>query len=68
MNYSLLITVKLQEYQNKFPDYTFGEIIYSAISTIRSNKDFKKADLLDISDEEMYKALSKSYMIEQENS
>jgi hypothetical protein len=67
MNYKPLINIKLQEFQKEFPNYTLGEIMYGAISTIRSNKDFKKADLLEISDEEMYKALSKSFAIEQEN-
>ena len=64
MNYKPLIVDKLREYQKEFPEYSFCQILYSAVNVLRKQDEFKKTDLLNISDQDFYTALSKSFSIE----
>ncbi len=64
MNYKPLINIKLKEYQEEFPEYTLGEILYSMLVSHDKNKDFKKADFLSMSDADIYGALSRSFATE----
>ena len=64
LNYKPLIQAKIKEFYEKLPDYSFGNILYSALSVKFKNKDFKKGDIFALNDEEVYEILSKSLMIE----
>jgi len=62
MNYNPLIRDKVKEFKSQLNAYTFGEMLFSAISIIEKTKDFKfsKKDLLNLTDEEFYTALDKA--------
>jgi hypothetical protein len=62
MNYNPLIRDKVKEFKQSLPEYTFGEMLFSAISIIEKTNDtkIKKSDLLSITDEDFYTALDKA--------
>jgi hypothetical protein len=62
MNYNPLIRDKVKEFKQSLPEYTFGEMLFSAISIIEKKNDtkIKKSDLLSITDEDFYTALDKA--------
>lgn len=66
MNLKPLIIDKLKEYcDNSELDYSVGQILYSTLAQIKT-PNFKKSDLLRMSDEMLYKAMCKSLNKEQE--
>lgn len=63
VNYKPLILEKIKEFSSERPDYSLGEIIHSAITQI-SKKGVRietKGDILNITDEEIYKGLCKAF-------
>lgn len=67
LNYRPLLDSKLEEFKKKMPKYTFAQTVYTALNEIVSTQDFKKSDLLRISDEKMYQAVCKAIEAEEEN-
>lgn len=59
MNYNTLTMQKLMEFASEQPDYTLGELMYSVLSSFKTT-DFKKADLLRITDKDMYTYVEKA--------
>lgn len=63
-NYKPLIGEKTKEFQIENPSYSYAEFIYSVISMLTKDgvlsKNFKKSDLLEVSDEDIYTAIYKS--------
>lgn len=66
MNYKALINRKFTEFQEAFPEYTIGQILYSTIAMFRKGKDFKKSDFLEMTDKDVYEGMSKSFAHEKE--
>lgn len=62
MNYNPLIRDKVKEFKQQLPKYSFGEMVFSAISIMEKSKgeQIKKSDLLEITDEEFYTAFDKA--------
>lgn len=61
MNPKLLILDKLEEYFNEIPDYTMGDILYSAITEVSKGRThIKKSDIRKIDNNMFYRILSKS--------
>lgn len=60
MNYKPLITLKIKEFSEKIPSYSISEIFYSALNVKFKSCEFKKSDILEISDTEFYSLLSKA--------
>lgn len=65
MNLKPLIIKKIEEYTETFPDYSFGEILYSCL-TSANIKDINKTDLLKITDNDFYTMLELSMNLEKE--
>jgi hypothetical protein len=66
VNYGFLISRKLTEFQEEFPEYTFSGILFATVSRLKLEKGFEKKTLLDITDEQFYTALCKAYVFEKE--
>lgn len=64
MNHRPLIEDKIIEFSKGFPEYTFGEILFSILTQACKNKTFTKTVLLELTDDHFYTAVSKSYSIE----
>lgn len=64
MNYSSVIQIELANFKKKFPDYTFAQILYSVLTTLKVKN---KSELFAISDEDFYSAIFKSIDNEREN-
>lgn len=64
MNHRPLIEDKMVEFSTSFPEYTFGEIMFSILTQACKNKIFSKEVLLELTDEHFYTAVSKSFVIE----
>jgi hypothetical protein len=62
MNYNPLIRDKIKEFKQQLPEYSFGEMVFSAISIMEKSKggQIKKSDLLEINDEQFYTAFDKA--------
>jgi len=67
MNYRLLIDEKWDEFLKAFPHYRHQEIVYAVMVVLFRGKDFKKSDLLSVSDEDYYNALCKAFIYEKES-
>ena len=60
MNFRYFIEEKLTEFKKEIPEYSFSQTILSALKSMDNFENFKKSDLLSISDEDFYTALEKS--------
>ncbi|NBO36836.1 hypothetical protein EBU91_04805 [bacterium] len=68
MDYSLILRDKFEEFRNEFSHFTPQEIMYSIIVVaFKDVKDFKKIDILHISDKDLYKAICKAQVYEKES-
>lgn len=67
MNYTQFTLQKLTEFSIEHPEYTLGQLIYSALATYKEDTVFTKSDLFDISDRDMYTCLEKAIKREKEN-
>ena len=67
-NYKPLFFDKFQEFYRKFPTYSLGEILYSILSSASKNgvKIDNKTDLLSVSDSQLYTAIDKAIIKEEE--
>lgn len=65
MNFNPLIRDRIAEFKVSSPDFTFCQMVLSALRQIK--RDFSQEDLLSISDEDLYTALGKSIKLEQEH-
>ena len=61
MNYRVVIDDKMQEFKARIPEYTFAQTVFAALKQIDNFVDFKKSDLLSISDEDYYTAIENAY-------
>lgn len=63
VNYKPLILEKLQEFSDKCPEYSFGEVVHSIATQLskRGTKVEKKGDFFSISDEELYTCICKAF-------
>lgn len=66
MNYWPLIVIKLEEFQEKFPEYSMGEIIYSVLIQVDKEKGMKNLDFHSLSHEQFYQAIHKAIRDEEE--
>lgn len=64
MNHRPLIEDKIVEFSTTFPEYTFGQIMFSILTQACKNREFSKAVLLELDDEVLYTAISRSFVIE----
>lgn len=64
MNHRPLIEDKITEFSKDFPEYTFGEIMFSILTQACKNKTFTKSVLLEMTDDHFYTAVSRSYAVE----
>lgn len=61
-NYCRQIGDKIDQFSRQFPNYTFGEIIFSILTkNVPDKKNFKLEDLLKMSDQDVYIAARKAY-------
>lgn len=62
VNYRPLIFEKVKEVFENCPKYSFGEVMHSVATQLskRGTQIETKGDLLNVSDEELYKALCKA--------
>jgi hypothetical protein len=63
MNFKNNAIRELQEFSKEFPDYTLGELLYSAIRLTGASK---ISDIMNISDEDMFSAIEKTRQEEKE--
>lgn len=56
MNYRVLVDGKLEEFKALAPEYTFSQTILAILKSMEGFKDFKKTDLLSMTDEDFYTA------------
>ena len=61
MNFKPLVITKIKQFSKEFPEYTFGQMLYS----ILSKENFKLSTLLDLDDEELYSMVERSIKKEQ---
>lgn len=66
MNYRPLLDSELERFKKELPDYTLGQTLF-AILTSAGRKTLNKADLLKITDEELYKHVNIALRIERED-
>lgn len=68
MSRRLLVYDKLEDFKRDFPEYSFGQVMYAALSRLKleDGKEFKKSTFLDIKDGDFYKALCQAYVFEKE--
>lgn len=64
MNFKNNALRELPNFSKEFPDYSFGEILYSVIRLTGAKK---ISDLLTLSDEEIFSAIEKAKLQEKEN-
>lgn len=64
MNYGPLLYKKLEEFHKELPDYSFGDILTSALRLIDNREVKDKFSLMEITDEEFYSALSRAQLRE----
>ncbi len=67
MNHYPLVARKLFEFKEQFPEYSIGNILYSAICVKVKGGTISKGDIFDIDDAEMYELLSKALSRELDN-
>ena len=60
MLYRSLLNEKLEEFRTEVPEYTFAQTVFAALKRIKDFENFKKSDLLEISDEDFYSLLNKA--------
>lgn len=65
MNYRPLLNLKLQDFEKKYPNYSFGETVHAMFSCMKLDH-FSKGTLIQVSDEDLYRALSHAYNNEDE--
>lgn len=58
---SVLLKLKIDEFQERFKDYSFCDIIFSALRVQFEGRELNKSDLMKLTDNDLYKALCKSY-------
>ena len=63
MNYSSVIRVELDKYAEQFPEYSFTQILYSVLTTLKVKN---KSELYSVTDEDFYSAILKSIDNERE--
>lgn len=67
INYRPLIDSKLEEFQQKMPEYTFAQTVYAMLLHVPTTQTFKKSELLNLTDEKVYKALCVAVDAENDN-
>lgn len=60
MNLKPLVIDKLKDFSKEFPEYNIGQLLYSMLSNYNVKEDFKKSNLLEISDTEFYSMIEKA--------
>jgi len=60
MNFRPLVIAKLKEFSEKCPALSFGELMFSIVSSMKRGADFDKTDLLKVSDQDMYTCIERS--------
>lgn len=63
MNFKNNAVRELQEFSKEFPDYTLGELLYSALRLTGAKK---ISDILELSDEEIFSAIERTKQEEKE--
>ena len=67
MNYHFLIDEEVKRFRKIHPKYTYGQIIYAALSCIeKKGEPLQKRDLLRLTDKEIFSALSRAIIAEKE--
>ena len=64
MNFKNNAIRELQDFSKEFPNYTLGELLYSALRLTSAKK---LSDLLELSDEDIFSAIEKTKEEEKEN-
>lgn len=65
INYKPLIEEKIEVFKTQNPEYTYGQIIYSALAVAKVCA--TKVQLLELSDEDFYTYLEEALMKERED-
>lgn len=66
LNYKPLIKEKIEEFIKKYPNYTFGEIMYSVAAALRKETVIQsKAVFLEISDADFYTGIDRALKLEE---
>lgn len=63
MNFKNNAVRELQEFSKEFPDYTLGELLYSALRLTGAKK---ISDILGLTDEEIFSAIERTKQEEKE--
>jgi hypothetical protein len=63
MNFKNNAVRELQEFSKEFPDYTLGELLYSALRLTGAKK---ISDILELTDEEIFSAIERTKQEEKE--
>jgi len=66
MNYTPLAIKKLKDFSQQFPDYSFGELIYSMLSTMSLESKDLKYELIKMDCEDVFVALNRAMRLEHE--
>lgn len=61
MNLSTLINLKVKEFEQRFPDYSYCDVIFSAVRVHFKGVEMTKMSLMNLTDDEYYKALCKAF-------
>lgn len=64
MNHRPLLEDKIVEFSKSFPEYKFGEVMFSILTQVCKGKGFSKEILLSLSDQQFYTAISRAFTIE----
>lgn len=67
MNYKRLVHRKFLEFLKECPDWSLGQIMYSTLRMHNKGEEFKKKDFLQLTDKELYSAMSKALAHELED-
>ena len=54
MDYRVIVMDKLNEYADKFPEYSVGELLYSIFTHSVRKVDIKTSDFLKLKDQDFY--------------
>jgi hypothetical protein len=67
MNYKRLAHRKFLEFLKECPEWSLGQIMYHTLIMHNKGQDFKKKDFLQLTDKEVYSAMSKALAYELED-
>ena len=60
MNYRPLLINKFKEFEEEFPNYTFGELMYSMFTHSNIKGKIVKSDFLKVTDQDFYTMIEKA--------